>query len=363
MSAPDPGSDDTVIIPPGGSRGAGFAQTAAPVRHTYKLTVRSAGFWVAVGLVVQSLPYALARFGVLLACSLLTLIWLVVMIGGAAWLGTHIAGVFGWIWFIGFLVLAGAIWGSVLRYVLHLIDCGHVAVLTDLITKGSVGNGQESMFAYGRRVVTARFGEASLLFGLNAMVRGIVESFHRTLDWIGELLPIPGLESISSVVNWVMKAATRYLDKVIFSYNLARGDADPWTSSREGLIYYCQNARPVLTTALWSVVLERVMSVVLWLVLLVPAGLITLGLPASTREFGGFVTVLVAFLLVGPIRAAFIKPVFLVMMMVRFHACVENQPINAEWDARLSTLSENFRNFGRETAARMGMTRWGRMFS
>ncbi|MGD0106244.1 MAG: hypothetical protein ABSC06_19715 [Rhodopila sp.] len=35
-------------------------------------------------------------------------------------------------------------------------------------------------------------------------------------------------------------AATRYLDKVILSYNLARNENEPWTGAREGLVYYAQ---------------------------------------------------------------------------------------------------------------------------
>ena len=331
-------------------------------RHSYPLVERDASLTTAIAVMLRSLPYAIARFGVLLGTSVATLLWLAIAFGGAAWLGSHIASIFGWIWAITCLLVFSFVWGTMLRYLLHLIDCGHVAVLTELITKGEVGNGTESMFAYGKRVVIARFGQETVLFGLNALVRGIVENFHRTLDWIADLLPIPGMESIASLINIVMKAVTRYLDKVIFSYNLARNDEDPWRSSREGLVYYAQNAKPVLKTAIWSVVLERVLSFALWLVLLVPAGLITLALPHALREMGGVMTVLVALLLVGPLRAAFVKPLFLIMMIVRFHSVVEGQPINPEWDARLAAISERFRTLGSDAAAAMGKSRWDRVF-
>ncbi|MCW3476868.1 hypothetical protein [Limobrevibacterium gyesilva] len=353
-------------MPPGSAWADGTATPAAgssAVRHAYPLAVRDASFATAIGLMLRSLPYAMARFGVLLAASVAAIVWIVVTFGGAAWLGTHVATVFGWIWLVLCLLGASFVWGAILRYVLHLIECGHVAVLTELITKGAVGNGSESMFAYGRRVVIERFVQANVLFGLNALVRGVVEAFHRTLDWIADLVPIPGLDSLSHLVNMVLKAATRYLDKVIFSYNLARSDEDPWRSSREGLVYYTQNARPVLKMAIWSVILERAMSVALWFVLLVPAGLITLALPQSARELGGLMTVLIAVLLAGPLRAAFIKPLFLIMMTVRFHATIEGQPINAEWDARLAAISGKFRDLGRDTATAMGQSRWAKLWS
>jgi uncharacterized membrane protein YhaH (DUF805 family) len=148
----------------------------------------------------------------------------------------------------------------------------------------------------------------------------------------------------------VLRAATRYLDKVILSYNLARNDQDPWRGAREGIVYYCQNAKPILKTSVWIVILERLLSFVVWLVLLTPAAAITVMLPASVRESGGIVTVVIAVLLAATVRAAFIKPLFLIMMMVRFHALIENQPINQEWDTRLSGISDKFRTLGEQGA-------------
>src|ERR1035437_8887566 len=163
---------------------------------------------------------------------------------------------------------------------------------------------------------------------------------------------------MSKVINMILKATTRYIDKVIFSYSLARNDGDPWRSSREGLIYYAQNAKPVLKTAIWSLILERILTLFLWLALLVPAGLITMALPHAMREIGGCTTILVAAVATGSLRAAVVKPLFLIMMMVRFHSTIEGQAINPEWDARLASISAQFRDFGQNAAAAMGQSRW-----
>jgi len=353
-------SDDNTIRFTPGATGWGAAAVPPPpppVRHGYPLAVRDHGLGTAISLLMQSLPYALARFGILLGCAVVCIVWLVVAFGGAAFLGNHIAGVFGFVWLLICLVGAGFVWGTILRYILHLLACGHVAVLTELITRGQVGNGSESMLAYGKRVVTERFGQVNALFGLNLLVRGILAAFHRTLDWISEILPIPGLEGLTHLVNIILRAATRYLDKVILSYNLARGDVEPWQGAREGMVYYAQNAVPILKTAVWIVILERVLTLLLWMLLLVPAGAITLMLPSGVRESGGIVTILVAALLAGPLRAAFLKPLFLIMMMVRFHALIENQPINPDWDARLATISDKFRDLGNQAMAGLAGSR------
>ncbi|MFB9266874.1 hypothetical protein ACFFWD_27555 [Bradyrhizobium erythrophlei] len=317
------------------------------IPHSYPLVVRDHGLATALGLLIKTLPYAFARWGVLLGSATACVIWIGCGAGGAAWLGTHVSMTFGVCWLVGVLLVGGWIWGAALRYVLHLVACGHVAVLTELITQGRIGNGDEGQFAYGRRIVVARFGEVAALFGLGVLVRDILRAFHNALDTLDEWLPTPGVSTIVGLVNAVLAAATRYLDKVILSYDLARGGGDPWRSVQDGLVYYCQNASPILKTAVWMVVVERVLSVLLWLLLLVPAGLATTVLPEAARDYGALVTVLVAALVASTLRAAFITPVFLICIMIRFHALIEEQPINATWVGYLDRLSDKFRQLRR----------------
>jgi hypothetical protein len=333
-----------------GQRGSESGRATYPPPHSYPLAVRDYGFITALGLLMESLPYALARLGVDLAFAVGGIVWLVITFGGAAWLGAHVAQVFGVVWFIGCIVGVGWFWGAVLRYLLHLIECGHVAVLTELITRGRVGNGDESMFAYGRRVMLERFGQVNALFALNALVRGVLQAFHRTLDWVAEMVPIPGLDSVSSLINIILRAATRYVDKVILSYSLARGGDDAWSDAREGIIYYCQNAKPILKTSIWIVILERVLSVLVWILLMVPAAGLTVLLPHAVRETGGLITVIIAIMLAAAVRNAFVKPVFLIMMMIRFHTLIEGQPIDASWNDYLASISDKFRDLGRRVS-------------
>jgi hypothetical protein len=62
------------------------------------------------------------------------------------------------------------------------------------------------------------------------------------------------------------------------------------------------------------------------------------------------VTIIIALLLAGTLRSSFIKPLFLIMMMVRFHALAENQPIDQQWDDRLAALSDKFRDLGQRAS-------------
>jgi hypothetical protein len=231
---------------------------------------------------------------------------------------------------------------------LYLIKAAHIAVLTELITTGSIANGSQGMFEYGKRVVTERFGEVNAMFALDLLIAGIVGAFNRTLNWVSSLLPIPGLDSVMGFVNAVLRASTTYIDETIFSYNLARGDENVYRSSKDGLIYYAQNAKEVLKTGLWVVVLDRVLTTVIWIVMLAPGFALSWMLPGNT---GGTVMIVGAVLFAGSVRSAFLKPLFLTMVMVKFHATAKNQPINLEWDQRLAAASTKFKELEQQAAA------------
>jgi hypothetical protein len=322
-----------------------YAQPAAgsSVRHSYPLAIREASFSTAFGLLMKTLPYALARFGILLAVSIVTLIWYVVAFGGWAILGRNIHPGVGFGWFLTCCGVYGWVWWLVVRYFLYLLKCGHIAVLTELITKGQINDGGQGMFAYGKDVVKSRFGEVNVLFAVDSLVSGVLHSFNRTLDFITNLLPIPGLSQLAGFVKAVIYAATTYLDETIFSYGLARQETNPWASAKDGLIYYAQNSKEILKTGVWIVVLDKVLTGIVWLVMLAPAFVIAAILPKSMVAVGFWFVFGFAALLAGNVRAAFLKPLFLVMVMTKFHVQIQNQPINQEWDERLSQASNKFR--------------------
>jgi len=287
-------------------------------------------------------PYAAIRFAILLAYAVALVIWLFVMIGGAKWSAAHLAPAMGVIWFVAWLLGIGLAWRMGLRYSLYLTACGHIAVLTELITRNNVGNGAQSMFAYGRRIVTLRFAEINVLCGLQNLVRGVLNNFHRSVDWIADLLPVPSIEIFVEMTNIFLNRVIFYIDKVIFSYDLARNDTNPWRASRDGLIYYCQNAKPILRTALWILLLDVSLSIAVWIAVLATILLAVRLLPQL--GVGVVFSVLAATLLAGSIRSAFLQPIFMIMIMVRFHALAEGQVINPQWDERLEQISRQFRH-------------------
>ena len=308
-----------------------------PIRHSYPLVIEDASVTTSIGLLLKTAPYIAMRFCLLVGVTLVTILWFGITFGGAGLLGEKIHPWIGWGWLVAGCGVYGWLWATVVRYALYLVKCGHIAVLTELITTGSISNGAEGMFSYGKRIVTERFGEVNVLFALDVLVDGVVGAFNRTLEWISALLPIPGLHQLTRIVTAVVRAATTYLDETIFSYNLARGEDNPWRGGRDGIIYYCQNNREVLKTAAWCVALDYLLTAIAWVIMLAPAALLTWVMPF----FGGW-AFLVAVLFALNVREAVLKPLFLIMIMTKFHVAIRGQAINEEWDETLTRLTPKF---------------------
>ncbi len=99
---PDDAEDDrTLRLQPGSAWGL----PQPPVRHAYPLLARDALLGAAAGLLMRSLPYAVARFVLLLVASVVVIVWLTMAIGGGAFLGSQTASIFGLIWMVGCLVV------------------------------------------------------------------------------------------------------------------------------------------------------------------------------------------------------------------------------------------------------------------
>jgi hypothetical protein len=95
---------ETVRLPP--SSAWSFPPELDPVCHAYTLRVLDPSLLTVTGLLLRSLPFAIAHLAVLLLISNLVIVWLAGGVGGAAWLGEHIASAFGWVWALGCLFMA-----------------------------------------------------------------------------------------------------------------------------------------------------------------------------------------------------------------------------------------------------------------
>jgi hypothetical protein len=98
----------------------------------------------------------------------------------------------------------------------------------------------------------------------------------------------------------------------------------------------------VLKTGIFIVIVDKVVTFLTWIVMFIPAIAIGALLPASVKAGGILFVAVLSGLFAWAVRGAFLEPLFLVMVMIKFHHCVKGQPIHLEWDDQLSRISHKF---------------------
>ncbi|MEO8876548.1 MAG: hypothetical protein ABI461_13240 [Polyangiaceae bacterium] len=336
----------------GGSRGG--------IRHAYPLEVTSASFTTALVLNLRTLPYAFVRFFLHTAHALVAIAFFVATIVCAAVVGKEVHPAAGVAVLVVGIVVYTVLWAWWFRYALYAVKCGHIACLTDLITRGKIGDGSEGMLSYGKHVVRERFADVAQVYVLQALIRGVVSEFNMAIGFIADILPfaIP-------MLGWarrLLRASTRYLDETLFAYSLIRRNEPLWDVCSEGLGYYFQNSKEILKTSMWMMVLGSILRALLWIGFLIAGFFICLpifgGLIAAhghmiANDVGsgpgidpsGAVTILSACvgalifagISIYSIERAFLHPIYLTMVMTKFLLVIQTQPLSADFERYLLT--------------------------
>ncbi len=325
-----------------------YSSPDQPVRHHYPLNIKNDSLGTAFGLCLKTSPYILMRLGILLGFTFLSLLWLA-LCGGIAALFSKNGGSGGIILFLIGVGIPGGLFAFLRSYLLDILKAGHIAVLTRLMTEGKMPEGVNQV-EYGKNIVKAKFLQTNIMFVVNSMVNGVIQAFNRTLDWVAGLIPLPGLEGMMKVLNKIIDRSASYVDETIFSYNMARNDENIWRSSMDGLVYYAQNVKPILKTAVYSVILEYVITFVIFLLCLVPAYLVSLILPASVGSFAWILGVILAMI----VKTSVLHPLFLTMVSLTFHLQAHEQPINEQYASTLDSVSDKFREMKEKAVEWMG---------
>jgi len=337
--------------------------------HAYPLSVRKTGLFSALRLALKTTPYALFRLFHWSLFSALSALLLFAVVGASvasmmylhqyAGAGVLLAGILAW----------ALLWIPFVNRKTFGTLCGHIAILTELITKGQLGNGNQGMFAFAKETVATRLGELSSIQLVYDTIRRSLYQLARVLNFADGLLPI-GLGPVHRLIHRVVGWVSPYITVVVLSYGIARNDDDLGVTGMDGLCYSAQNATPLLKTAvgalilqtlivgpLWIVTLAAFVSAAFYLVFPIAGGdlaalqtvLVSGGLPALVEASNAnpiplLIAVLVslaigvafAYPFVKTVRESLVKPTLITMVMLKFHVAIENQPLDPSWRERVS---------------------------
>jgi len=300
-----------------------------------------------ISLMGKTLPFLIFRFliyfGITLAYVLITGIGAGLGYGiGSIGGGAEAGGLYGGLAGFG---IAGAIMYFLREYLLYLVKAGHIAVLVELM-EGRTIPGGKGQIDYAQGIVRERFAQASILFGVDQLIKGVLKAFNRVFFTIANFIPIPGIQGIAKFINTIVNLSLTYLDEVILAYNLRIKADNPWEASRTALVLYAQNYKAFLKNAFWLAFVIWGMTFLVFLLILAPvAGLVSL-FPGAA----GPLALIIALVFAWGIKQAVIEPVGMTALMQVFFAVTEGQQPNPEWENKLDNTSKKFSKF-REKAA------------
>lgn len=301
----------------------------------------------AAGLMRRTLPFVIFRmavfFGIAVAYVLVT--------GTGAGIGYGIGGFgdadfratstfYGGI--AGFGLTAGVIY-FLREYILYVVKAGHIGVMVALLDDNEIPGGR-GQIDYARQIVTERFGTASILFGLDQLIRGVIRAVTGLIQGLMSILPIPGLDRIMGVVRAYLRLAVGLVDEVMLAYIIRQKSENPYADAQTALVLYGQNAKSMLKNAAWLTLFTWGLSVVVFLVMLAPAAAVVYLIPGAWSAGG----VVFALLFAWAVKAALIEPFAIACLLQSYFKAIEGQTPNPEWEAKLSRTSAKFQKLGQQ---------------
>ncbi|SDL99858.1 hypothetical protein SAMN05192555_108151 [Franzmannia pantelleriensis] len=295
-----------------------------------------------LGLMAKTLPFILFRlavyFGVALAYVLMTGVGAGVGwgIGGFGDEGFRAASTF-WGGVAGFGIV-GVVMYVLREYLLYMVKAGHIAVLVELLDGQSLPQGR-SQIQHATASVKERFGQASALFAVDQLIKGVLRVLTGLVRGIFGLLPIPGARQFLRLLQMFLRIAVGFIDEVILAYSFRTRADNPWGASRDGLVLYGQNLKPMFKNAAWLALIVYGLSFVIFLIMLAPAALVAYLIPGGWSATG----VVVALLFAWSVKVAVLEPFAITCMMQAYFKTIEGQTPDPEWEAKLDGLSAKFR--------------------
>ncbi len=295
-----------------------------------------------LGLMVQTLPFVLLRmavyFGAALAYVLITgtgagIGWGIGSLGDDGFRAS--ATFFGGL--TGFGIVAIVMYW-LREYILYMVKAGHIAVMVELIDNRPMPEGR-SQIGHAQAMVRERFGEASLLFAVDQLVKGVLRAVTGLIRGVFTLLPIPGVRQLVMILRAFLRVAVGFIDEVILAYGMRTRATDPWQSARTALVLYTQNYRPMLKNAAWITLFVYGLAAILFFIMLAPAAAISNLYPGGMSAMG----VVIAFILAWSVKQAVLEPLAVACLLQAYFRTIEGQAPNPEWEGRLEGMSKKFR--------------------
>ncbi|MEO8531397.1 MAG: hypothetical protein ABI459_09235, partial [Deltaproteobacteria bacterium] len=203
---------------------------------------------------------------------------------------------------------------------------------------------------FGQAIVKERFAAASILFGIDRIIHGVIRAVTGLVEGLLSILPIPGLDKIMPLVRGFLKVSVGLIDEVILAEIIRRKSDDAYTVAKQSLVLYAQNAKPIMKNAALITLFSWLLGAAVFLVMLLPAGFIVWLMPGTSTAM----TFMIAIAFAWAAKAALVEPFTVACMLQVYYKVTEGQVPKPEWEAKLNNLSAKFKSLGEKAANWVG---------
>ena len=285
----------------------------------------------------KTMPFCVAKM-VVGAVTVLASVVLLLILMGIGWLFGETGMGFAILIWIG---ATGVIRLVIMHYFGYLIKAGHIAVIAEAVTTGKVPNNQVE---YGKEKVKKRFATSNIYFAVDKLVTGSVKQIQRGIEKIGNKLDfIPGMESLTGLVNFFIELSLGYIDECCLGYTFYKEEQGAFKSACDGVVIYAQNIKELLKNAAKTMLKVFGFMAVVVLIVFIPVGLLF-----KILHWNSFIAFLLAIFIAWVIKFAFLDSYILCQTMTSYMTLAPNTQITFDLYDKLSKISQSFKKLYNE---------------
>jgi hypothetical protein len=290
----------------------------------------------------KTLPFVWAKLLLGLLTVLISIVLFAILMG-IAWLSK--LAVMYTIMFFLWLGATGLVNFILNHYLGYMLKAGHVAVITEAVTKGVIPDNQ---VAYGKQVVKERFLTSNVYFVIDKLVGGAVKQLQRGFEKVAGKLGsiVPGMDFVVKIGQMFIGIALGYIDECCLGYTFLKKEQGAFKSAADGVVIYAQNWKKLLKDAAKTTAVVVVLIVVVVLVVFLILSLVGRLFHFQSelmRQVVGTVAFFLAVFVAWAVKYAFIDSYMLVSMMVSYMQEAPNTVITFDLYTKLCGLSAKFK--------------------
>jgi hypothetical protein len=304
----------------------------------------------AFGILRRTMPILLVRLGVYMIFWVVSVVY-VALFWGLAWLMSKIHP------FLAVIVVIVAFGGAIplfrvaKQYLLYMIQAAHLAVVAELLAGREIPDGK-SQLEWGKEKVTERFGQVSVLFVVDNLVRAIVGRFTAVVARLFRFIPGNAGRNLAQVINRIIRFATDYIDEAILARAFWKREESMWVAAKEGVILYGMVWKPLLMNAVALMLLSYVPAVAVLLLVALPMGLLVSMISSTLAAW----TVLILLVLAWLVKLAVGDAYAMICMVAAYQKATDGLVPDPAVEAKLDQVSDKFKELKARAMGEQGPT-------